>query len=74
MILGRPDQKKGRMSMWNDDHGACHSMVYDEDHDHSVEFHAVGVANPSDVRFEQLAASTGDQVVSFLLIASPACD
>jgi hypothetical protein len=57
VILGRSFQKRGRMLMWNDDHGACQSMVYDGNHDHSEEFQAVGVANPSDVRFEQLAAS-----------------
>jgi hypothetical protein len=32
-------------------------MIYDENHDHSAKFKAVSIANPSDVRFEQLAAS-----------------
>lgn len=30
VILGRSFQKKGRMAMWNDDDGACHSTIYDE--------------------------------------------
>ena len=52
IILGRPFQKKGRISMWNDDHGACYGRVYDEDRDHSVEFQAVGIADASNVGFE----------------------
>lgn len=57
VILGRLFRKKGRKPMWNDDHGACHGMVYDENHGHSVEFKAVSAVNSSDVRFKQFAAS-----------------
>jgi hypothetical protein len=57
VILGRPFQKKGRMSMWNDNHGACHGMVYDEDRDYSVEFQAISITDASNVGFEQLVSS-----------------
>ena len=52
IILERLFQKKGRISMWNDDHGACYGRVYDEDRDHSVEFQAVGITDVSNIGFE----------------------
>jgi hypothetical protein len=53
VILGRPFQRSGRMSMWNDDEGACHGILYDEERNHSVEFQAVGVVHPANKGADQ---------------------